>query len=427
MVRWRDFSTFAFVGAIFVATSGATNAWTLKTLYNFCSENGCTDGSSPAGGLLRDGNGNLFGTTSLGGARGDGAVFELKRNGDSWAYQVLHSFCSACEGGAFPASRLVLDTAGNLYGTAPSNGELPDCGVVFRLSPNADGSKWKMKRLHSFCAFDGDGAHPIAGVTYAGAMAGAPYDGLSPLYGVTIDGGTNRGGTVYEIQPSGARWKERVIYSFCPDKGSCADGAGPGGDLLMDSIGNLYGNTFRGGASDKGAVFKLSPHGKRWHQQVMHSFCSTSNCSDGSFPEGSLAMDSAGDLFGTTTSDSDEGGTLYRLVPRHGSSKVSVLHAFCKTDCADGHSPAAGPLFGTDGSLFGTTQGGGEAGTAGGGTIYKLVGKNLIALYSFCTLQGCPDGADPQAPLITDDAGNLFGVTFVGGANSGGTVFELSP
>src|SRR4029077_4604675 len=132
--------------------------------------------------LVRDGSGNFYGTTTLGGAHGQGAAFELKPDG---TYQVLHSFCGACGESVFPQSKLVIDIAGNLYGTAPSNGEL-DCGMVFRLSPNADGSKWKLKRLHQFCGFEGDGAHPIAGLTYEGAMSGAPYDGVSPLYGVTI-------------------------------------------------------------------------------------------------------------------------------------------------------------------------------------------------------------------------------------------------
>jgi uncharacterized repeat protein (TIGR03803 family) len=421
MVRWPGFSS-ALVGVILVASSEAASAATVRTLYDFCSENGCTDGSAPAGGLLRDGNGNLYGTTTLGGAHGFGAVFELKRNGDSWTYQVLHSFCSSCGDSAFPQSRLVLDTAGNLYGTAPSNGEL-DCGAVFRLSPNADRRNWKLKRLHSFCAFDGDGAHPVAGLTYAGAMSGAPYDGVSPLYGVTIGGGANGDGAVYEIQPSDTHWKERVIYSFCPDKGSCSDGAAPQGDLMLDSAGNLYGNTFRGGAAGVGTVFKLSPRGDRWREEVLHSFCSTGDCKDGSFPEGGLAMDASGDLFGTTTGGGDGGGTLYRLAHRHGGWDETVLHSFCKGDCTDGTSPSAGPLVDADGSLFGTTDGGG----AGGGTVYRLQGNTLTTLYSFCTKQDCPDGAGPMAPLITDEAGNLFGVTFIRGAHNGGTIFELSP
>ena len=105
LFRWASF---------LLLSAGATNAATVKTLYNFCSGNGCADGSAPAGGLLRDGNGNLYGTTTLGGAHGFGTVFEMKRNGDSWTYQVLHSFCPGCGESAFPQSKLVLDTAGNL-------------------------------------------------------------------------------------------------------------------------------------------------------------------------------------------------------------------------------------------------------------------------------------------------------------------------
>ncbi len=424
MVRWRGFAYTAVAGVILVSSAGAANAWTIKTLYDFCSQDHCTDGAAPQGALLRDGNGNLFGTTTLGGAHGDGAVFELKRNGDSYTYQVLHSFCASCGGSAFPASKLILDSAGNLYGTVPSNGELADCGAVYRLSPNADGSKWQFKRLHSFCAFDGDGVHPVAGLTYAGATSGVPYDGVSPLYGVTDAGGANSSGIVYEIRPKGARWKERVLYSFCPDKGTCADGRAPAGDLLLDSAGNLYGNTLRGGASDNGTVFRLSPHGNHWREQVLHSFC-TGGCTDSAFPEGALAMDEAGKLFGTTNGRSGEGGVLYRLSPRHGGARETVLHSFCATDCADGRSPSAGPLLSADGSLFGTTASGGRP--ENGGTVYKLQGNSLTTLYSFCAKQACSDGADPEAPIIMDEAGNLYGVTLILGAHNGGTIFELSP
>ena len=296
---------------------------------------------------------------------------------------------------------------------------------MFRLSPNADRSKWKLKRLHSFCAFDGDGAHPVAGLTYAGAMSGAPYDGVSPLYGVTIGGGANGEGAVYEIRPSDVHGKESVIYSFCPDKGSCGDGAAPQGDLLLDSAGNLYGNTFRGGATGDGSMFKLSPRGGRWREEVLNSFCRTGDCHDGSFPEGGLAMDARGNLFGTTTSGGDGGGTLYRLARQHGGWDQTVLHSFCTDDCTDGSSPSAGPLVDADGSLFGTTEGGGMR---AGGTVYRLQGNTLTTLVQLLHAAGeCPDGGAPMAPLITDEAGNLFGVTFIRGAHNGGTIFELSP
>lgn len=422
----RGFVNITLVAVVLLASGSAAGAYTLKTLYNFCSQAACADGSAPAGALLRDGNGNFFGTTTLGGANGEGAVFELKRNGDSWTYQLLHSLCSACGESEFPTSKLVLDVAGNLYGTAPSNGER-DCGFVFRLSPNGDGSRWKMKRLHFFCAFDGDGSHPKAGLTYAGARAGALYDGVSPLYGVTFAGGANGEGAAYEIRPNGAHWKERVIYSFCPGN-SCGDGAAPDGDLLMDAGGNLYGNTFRGGASNDGAVYELTPRRNAWREQVLYSFCNTGACADGSFPQGGLAMDAAGHLFGTTSSDDREhGGTLYRLAPRQGGARETVLHSFCISDCSDGFAPDTGPLLSDDGSLFGTTEAGGEAGLGGAGTVYRLQGKTLTTLYGFCAAQNCTDGGSPQAPVLMDEAGNLFGVTFIGGAHSGGTIFELSP
>jgi len=151
--------------AVVVATSALSNgaqAGTLKTLHTFCSEAKCADGDRPLAGLLRDSSGNLFGTTEVGGESDNGEVFELKRNGTAWDFQVIYSFCSraGCSDGSGSAARLIMDTNGSLYGTTEFGGPFK-CGTVFRLSSNAQDRKWRLQTLHDFCDRDGDGLKEV--------------------------------------------------------------------------------------------------------------------------------------------------------------------------------------------------------------------------------------------------------------------------
>lgn len=412
--------------------ANGAQAWTLTTLYSFCAQDKCADGEFPVAGLVQDSAGNLYGTTETGGGGdcnqgfGCGAVFELSPNGKKWSYRVLHSFCYACGDGVFPAAGLILDTSGNLYGATEAAGPDNERGIVFRLSPNANRSKWKEKILHVFTGTpDGDG--PITRLAYQGQETGALYDGSSPLYGATATGGAANRGGVYELYHGGyGGLHEHVIYSFCESGSTCADGWEPSGDLLFDAAGHLYGETFFGGSGGGGTVFALSPGGKKnWTESLLYSFCSAANCSDGDTPQGQLAMDAHGRLFGTTEADSGEGGTVFKLAQKHGAWQEAVLHPFCTVgNCADGYLPVAGVIIDPLGNLFGTNELGG---TGGEGTVFKLSGGNLSTIYDFCSLQGCADGSVPGAPLIMDSSGNLYGTTSQGGAvANAGTVFELS-
>ncbi|HLY05638.1 MAG TPA: choice-of-anchor tandem repeat GloVer-containing protein [Rhizomicrobium sp.] len=405
-----------------LAPAGAAHAWTLKTLYSFCAEAHCTDGSEPLAGLLRDSSGNLYGTTLVGGTHGDGVVFELAAGHRGLTYKVLHDFCYACGDGTNPEAGLIIDANGNLYGTTAQSGPT-GCGTAFRLSPNADRSKWKEKTLYAApCGF---GNNILTGLTYEGAATGAPYDGTSPLYGATNMGGTGVG-TVYEIVPKGTKWKEKDLYAFCPSGVSgCTDGRYPG-TLIVDAAGNLYGNTLAGGTNSGGLVYELRPNAKntKWTEHVLYNFCAVADCTDGGTPEGALVMDNGGNLFGTTTEPVEQ-GAVYELTQAGKSWTETVLHTFCsEQNCADGYLPMAGLVLDGAGNLYGTTDIGG---TGDGGTVFQLQGSSFSTLYNFCSASQCGDGSAPQAPLIIDSTGNLYGTTASGGADDNGTVFELSP
>ncbi len=241
-----------------------------------------TDGAQPIGGVVLDSAGNIYGTTSLGGAYGDGTVFEQKRSGNSWSESVLYSFTGGNDGTNPPAG-VTIDAHGNLYGTTSlggANGE----GVVYELTRSNSG--WTETVLYTFEGSN-DGQNPVGGVI---------LDKAGNLYGTTFDGGINGGGTVYELSPSSTGWTFSTLYSFSGGYG------GPYNKLTLDDQGNIYGFTNADGVYGLGSVFKLAPANGSWTFTDLHDF---SGGDDGAAPYGSLAVDSNGDIFGTT----NEGGT----------------------------------------------------------------------------------------------------------------------
>jgi uncharacterized repeat protein (TIGR03803 family) len=416
-------------------------------LHSFCAKNNCGDGSFPRASLVMDEGGNLFGNTDTGG-NGRGVVFELRQTEPGkFKFIKLYTFCrrSMCNDGYNPMGALIVDTNGNLYGTA-SLGGAGRKGVVFKLSPT-DKGKWTQSVLYSFCHdFScSDGSTPAAGLTYAGAASGAPYDGVSPLYGTTAAGGANSEGTVFSLVLNGSQWTEAILYNFCSQGGSaCSDGAGPLASLAMDQAGNLYGTTGHGGHQEgggAGVAYELLPNGNgSWTETVLHLFCSAAQCADGEFPDGNLIWDSGGSLLGTTAAGGlscDRGpfgcGTIFKLVPNGTDSQESVLYAFCqKKDCKDGANPVGAVVLDSGGNLFGTTTDGGgndiDGMSIGGGVVYELSGSTFSVLHRFCSKSDCADGADPEAGLVIDGSGNLFGTATMAGAfAAGGDVFEVHP
>lgn len=279
--------------------------------------------------------GHLYGTTQTGGANGggneNGTVFELTPNAakSEWTETVLYSFCARsgngenCTDGAAPWAGLVMDKAGNLYGTT-NNGYDDETngydgyGVVFELIPNAAKTKWTEKVLHRFCAggypCTDDGANPQAGLL---------LDAQGRLYGTTKGGGANGEGTAFELTPNPAKtkWTETVLYNFCGQPG-CTDGDQPLASLITDSKGNLYSTTdVGGGHNNAGVVFELSPNAAKtkWTETVLHDFCVLGYCRDGVGPAG-LIMDPSGHLYGTTGGGGAQasasyggGGTVFEL------------------------------------------------------------------------------------------------------------------
>jgi uncharacterized repeat protein (TIGR03803 family) len=376
-------------------------AQTESVLYNFCAQSGCTDGFHPQAGLVRDPSGNLYGTTDEGGANAKGTVFEVSPTG---AESVLYSFCALpdCTDGYHPLAGLVRDTNGNLFGTA-FDGGAHDGGTVFEVNPSGTEAV-----LYTFCSKPGcrDGYYPHADLV---------MDTNGNLYGTTQYRGANGGGTVFAVSPNGV---ETVLYSFCAQL-NCTDGSHPRAGLVRDTNGNLYGTTYSGGANGAGAVFKVSPSGA---ETVLHSFCAQSGCTDGSHPRAGLVRDTKGNLYGTTYDGGANGkGTVFKVSP---SGTETVLHSFCtQSGCSDGSHPQAGLVRDQSGNLYGTTYAGGAKRR---GTVFEVSPNGTeTVLHSFAA-NGI-DGYYPVAGLVLDDKSNLYGTTLSGGANGGGTVFQVVP
>lgn len=414
------------------------SAYTYKVVYSFCSAANCTDGSDPESALVMDAAGNLYGTTADGGRYGNGSVFELVPNAahTHWQRRTIHSFCrgGVCPDGEVPIGALIIDVNGNLYGTTPYRGRGHDAGTVYRLTPNESGHGWKLDTLHTFCHRDGcpDGWASRVALTYAGATAGLPYDGVSPLYGTTEHGGKftdSDGGTVFRLTRDQATdtWDERVLYSFCSFS-DCADPMPkPISALTIGQDGAFYGTTDNDGFP--GNIFAVAPHGNHWTGSAKYTFCTLSHCADGTSPQPeSLTIDESGILYGTTRlGGAHKKGTIFSFDPT--SSQLTTLYDFCAlAHCRDGTVPEASLLLGASGDLFGTAVSGGlPDGTNGGGTVFQLHAGALQLLHQFCSEADCVDGRNPEAGLTKDGAGVLYGTTSRGGAHGGGVVYTLTP
>lgn len=250
-----------------------------------------TDGAQPIGGLTLDAAGNYYGTTSLGGAFGDGTVFGGKRSGKQWTEKVLYSFGNDSSDAINPAAGVSLDAQGNIFGTASFGGSL-GVGAIYKLTRS--GSKYTESILYNFQGLD-DGQNPVGGVI---------LDTAGNLYGTTFDGGINGGGTVYELSPSGVF---TVLYSFVGGYG------GPYNKLTFDVHGNLYGITNGDGANGLGSVFKLSPSNGSWIFTDLYDFVGGA---DGASPYGAVAVDGLGNVFGTAVvGGSDNQGVVFEITP----------------------------------------------------------------------------------------------------------------
>jgi uncharacterized repeat protein (TIGR03803 family) len=383
---------------------GAPGVWTAKALHSFAGPGSGPDGSEPTSSLSFDSHGNLYGITEIGGTLNQGTVFELSPGaGGNWTEQVLFSFNSGGTGGALPNSGVIIDAAGNLYGTTTTAGANGG-GTVFELSP-VTGGGWTVKELFSFAAPGADAVSPGTVLT---------FDTSGDLYGTKNTGGANGGGFAFELIPaSEGSWTEKVLYNFAAQPDSTG-GSFPSGALTFDSQGNVYGVTTNGGTCGAGTVFELSPGmDGSWVQKVLHNF----NCvfiptaPDGMSPEGGVIFDAAGNLYGTASlggvGEFGSVGAVYKLTPAaSGTWTETMLHEFGATP-VDGSYPAAGLVSDAQGNLYGTTTAGGgpdvqnSGGPIGQGEVFKMAfTATAVATPVFSPVAGTYTSA--QTVTVTD-------------------------
>jgi hypothetical protein len=449
---------------ILTLASVASAEWKEKVLYSF---QGGSDGSTPAGGVVFDSAGNLYGATTDGGANNCpgpaqcGTVYQLTppaQKGGSWSESILYIFKGKkVNDGSTPAGGVILDMAGNLYGTTAYGGAgncillggNVGCGTVWKLTPpKQKGGQWTESVIYSFQGGK-DGDFPNGDLT---------FDSAGNLYGATLFGGGKgttcnilfggQCGTVFKLSPSkqkGGKWTEKVLHHFAGGtKGEqSSDGAEPNGGLVLDSAGAVYGTTYYGGNNSGdcdggvggigcGTVFKLVPpisKGGAWTEETLYHF---GGANDGSNPAAGVVSDAKGDLYGTTYFGPQNGyGTIFEVARPQGKSrswKETILYRF--KDGADGAYPAGPLTFNAYGGLYGTAEYGGGASIYGDVFVLKppSQGKSWTfdTLYGFGTRSG---GGAPAAKLVSDGGGNFYSTTGGGGdpCSTCGTVFELSP
>src|SRR5579863_292359 len=384
--RWLEVVCTVLV--LIAAAAVASPAQTLTTLHNFAGRP--NDGADPYDALVLGTDGNFYGTTVTGGANNQGTVFRMTPSG---TVTILYNFAGYPSGLGGPTARLIQATDGNFYGT--TYGTAAD--GVFKITPSGT--------LTTLAIFNGQGGPEYP---YAGVIEGS--DGN--FYGTTERGGSNHGnGTVYRITPSGSI---TTLYSFaCIDNSGCQPDAG----LVQGSDGSFYGVTREGGPGNNnaGAVFKITSNGSI---TTVYNFCTQNNCDDGGAPYGTLIQASDGNFYGTTTvGGAHSGGTIFKITP---SGTLTTLYSFCsQSGCADGESPYAALLQGTDGNFYGTTYLGGANRV---GSVFQVTPQGtLTTLHSF----NGGDGAGPEGGLVLANDGNFYGTTSTGGSNGHGTVFKL--
>lgn len=336
-------------GTIFRLSPRPDGEWNYKVIYQFT---GASDGGYPVGNLVFDTAGNLYGASEW----GYGGVFKLTQRTDgSWTETTIHTFGEGFDG-ANPASGLILDRVGSIYGTTRVGGEYGD-GTVYELTP-ATGGAWSEAVLYSFSGTDG--ANPFAGVT---------FDRSGNLYGTTGNGGQYGRGVVFQLAPAADTWTETVLHSFTGG----TDPGEPFAGVILDSSGSLYGTTTNNDYGEpSGTVFRLNPNvDGSWTETILHTFGEREG--DGNFPWSDLVPDALGSLYGTTSDGGTLGyGVIYKLSQDvKGEWTETVFHSF---SYRDGAAPANNPVtFNSSGDLFiATSSGGLREGYDGYGVVLEL-------------------------------------------------------
>jgi uncharacterized repeat protein (TIGR03803 family) len=347
------------LGTIFQLIKPAVSggAWNVRVLHTFTGGN---DGANPAGPLVFDSQGALYGTTVAGGLANAGTVFQLtppSAPGGAWTESLLYSFAGTTDG-ASPTGGLLLGAHGQLYGTTSGGGAYGNGTVFALLPPSTSGGTWVYNVLHSFAGGPGDGAVPGAGLT------AGPH---GVLFGTAYSGGTAGTGMAFQLTPPatlGAPWTESVLYNF-----KCGSDAGhPDAILATGTGGVLYGTTGYCGSSNYGTAYRLTPPatpGGAWTESVLYTFSSKE-----ANPYGGVVLDQKLLLGTTYGGGSGKKGTLYELKPPSqpgGPWTITVLHSF--SGVQDGFNPLGGLLLGSPTSVYGTA---GMGGSHLNGTVFQL-------------------------------------------------------
>ena len=318
----------------------------------------------------------------------------LVQSARAQSFMVLHDFTGGADG-ANPLNGLMMGASGYMYGTASAGGTYNN-GTVFRI-----GSAGAVKVVYAFKGGT-DGASPQSSLI---------EDSAGRLYGTTSAGGTYGGGTVFRIVDS----KETILYNF----GSGSDGSSPLGGLTFDSAGNLYGTTSAGGANGNGTVFMISPSGKTWKETILYSF---GTGTDGAIPYAGVALDSAGDVLGTTSAGGADGyGTIFQLT-KADSWAESIVYNFENQN--DGAVPYAGLIADGHGNFYGAAT---EGGSQEGGSIFELTPSGTT--WNFTAIQSVPGWgiSGTFRNVMLSSSGTIYATTHCDGSYDAGTVYELVP
>ena len=387
----------------------ALHAQTFSIIHSFTNNGG--DGGNPEAGVTIRG-GSLFGTTYSGGL-GYGTAYQITHAGNDWVHVPIAYLPGSSSA---PIARVLFGPDGHLYGTSRSGGQLGS-GSAFDLIPPLSLCRdarcsWKVNLLYGFEGPPFDG--------YSVGHGDLIWDQQGNIYGTTNGGGPSDAGTVYELTPSNPYWIETPIYIFSGG----ADGGRPQAGVIFDSNGNLFGATTLGGSNNAGTIFKLTyMPGVGWTETVLYNF---TGGNDGKAPFGGLIWDAAGNLYGTT-SDAGTGGcgTAFELSPSGQTWNLTTLYSFSGQPGND-DGPRASLAMDSTGNLYGTTY---RCGANSRGSIFKLSNTQNGWVYtSLHDFTAGDDGADPNSNVSIDTDGTLYGTASSdGGARNYGVVWMIKP
>lgn len=355
------------------------------------------------------------------------SVFRLTRQGSGWIVTPTAEIPGGSDG-VLVNGRMTLGPEGALYGATAFDGnsgcgEGLGCGVIFKLTPPASFCKGVLCYWTETVLYSfAPNGDPNAGYEPTGGLV---FDTAGNMYGTTSFGGQDGAGTVFELSPSSSGWTIAVLYTFT----GSSDGAAPNGSLFLDSAGNLYGTAEKGGdlnciqKEGCGVVFELSHTSSGWVENVLHTF----ERSDGLFPYGGLIADSAGNFYGSASGGGpNQGGTVYELSPSNGSWTFNLLYALTGTPSQGG--PIGLLAMDNSGNLYGATN---ELGSHLYGNVFELSFSNGVWSYQDLHDFAGPDGMWPDDGPTLDASGNLLGTASFGGSDGCddgcGVIWEITP